>query len=39
LPWEVNPLFQQWLQAHFPERAQREMHGGKDYDGDFGQRM
>lgn len=45
LPWEVNPLFQQWLQAHFPERAQRvmnrvrEMRGGKDYDGDFGQRM
>ncbi len=45
LPWEVNPLFQQWLQAHFPERAQRvmnrvrDMHGGKDYDGNFSQRM
>jgi DNA repair photolyase len=45
LPWEVNPLFQQWLQAHFPERAQRvmnrvrDMRGGKDYDGDFSQRM
>ncbi len=45
LPWEVNPLFQQWLQAHFPERAQRvmnrvrDMRGGKDYDGNFGQRM
>jgi len=45
LPWEVNPLFQQWLQAHFPERAQRvmnrvrEMRGGKDYDADFGRRM
>ena len=45
LPWEVSPLFQQWLQAHFPERAQRvmnrvrEMRGGKDYDGDFRQRM
>ena len=45
LPWEVNPLFQQWLQAHFPERAQRvmnrvrEMRGGKDYDADFGTRM
>ncbi|GAB3542254.1 PA0069 family radical SAM protein [Noviherbaspirillum agri] len=41
LPWEVNPLFQQWLQAHFPERAQRvmnrvrDMRGGKDYDADF----
>jgi DNA repair photolyase len=45
LPWEVNPLFQQWLQQHFPERAARvmarvrEMRGGKDYDARFGQRM
>ncbi|MCG2583179.1 PA0069 family radical SAM protein [Massilia sp. TS11] len=45
LPHEVNPLFQQWLQAHFPERAQRvmnrvrEIHGGKDYDASFGKRM
>jgi DNA repair photolyase len=45
LPWEVNPLFQQWLQTHFPERAQRvmnrvrEMRGGKDYDSDFSKRM
>ncbi|MFA9217790.1 MAG: PA0069 family radical SAM protein, partial [Sphingomonadaceae bacterium] len=45
LPWEVNPLFQQWLEAHFPERAQRvmnrvrEMRGGKDYDASFGSRM
>jgi len=45
LPWEVNPLFQQWLEAHFPERAARvmnrirEMRGGKDYDADFGTRM
>jgi DNA repair photolyase len=45
LPWEVNPLFQQWLQAHFPERAQRVMNrirdlrGGKDYDAEFGKRM
>jgi DNA repair photolyase len=45
LPWEVNPLFQQWLEAHFPERAQRVMNrvrdlrGGKDYDSDFSQRM
>ncbi len=45
LPWEVNDLFQQWLQAHFPERAQRvmnrvrEMRGGKDYDSDFSKRM
>jgi DNA repair photolyase len=45
LPWEVSPLFQQWLAAHFPERAQRvmnrvrEMRGGRDYDSDFATRM
>jgi DNA repair photolyase len=45
LPWEVNPLFQQWLQAHFPDRAQRvmnrvrDMRGGKDYDSSFASRM
>jgi len=45
LPWEVNPLFQQWLLTHFPERANRvmnrirEMRGGKDNDSDFATRM
>jgi DNA repair photolyase len=45
LPWEVNPIFQHWLQEHFPERADRvmarvrEMRGGKDYDARFGSRM
>ena len=45
LPWEVNPLFQQWLDQHFPERAGRvmarvrEMRGGRDYDAKFGSRM
>lgn len=45
LPWEVAPLFRDWLAAHFPERAQRvmnrvrEMRGGKDYDASFGTRM
>ena len=45
LPWEVSPLFQQWLEAHFPERAKRvmnrvrEMRGGKDYESDFATRM
>jgi DNA repair photolyase len=45
MPWEVNPLFHQWLYAHFPERAQRvlnrmkDMRGGKEYDSDFGKRM
>jgi len=45
LPNEVNPLFQEWLQAHFPDRAARvmnrirDMRGGKDYDSDFARRM
>jgi DNA repair photolyase len=45
LPHEVNPLFQQWLAAHFPDRAARvmarvrEMRGGHDYDPRFGTRM
>ncbi|MNK95157.1 Radical SAM superfamily protein [compost metagenome] len=45
LPWEVRPLFQEWLEAHFPDRAERvmnrvrEMRGGKDYDADFASRM
>jgi DNA repair photolyase len=45
LPWEVNPLFQQWLDQHFPDRAHRvmerirDLRGGKDYDADFSTRM
>ena len=45
LPWAVNPIFQRWLEQHFPERAGRvmgrvrEMRGGKDYDASFGTRM
>jgi DNA repair photolyase len=45
LPWEVNPIFQEWLQAHYPDRMQRvmnrvrDMRGGKDYDSRFGVRM
>jgi len=45
LPWEVNPLFQDWLRQHFPQRAGRvmarvrEMRGGRDYDAAFGTRM
>lgn len=45
LPWEVNPLFQQWLALHFPQRAGRvmariqEMRGGMDYDSSFATRM
>jgi DNA repair photolyase len=45
LPWEVSPLFQQWLKQHVPERAERimarvrEMRRGKDNDPNFGTRM
>ncbi|MES2634687.1 MAG: PA0069 family radical SAM protein [Pseudomonadota bacterium] len=45
LPWEVSPLFREWLQVHYPERADRvmarvhDMRGGKDYDADFATRM
>lgn len=34
LPWEVKDLFEQWLRAHFPQKADhvmslmRQMHGG-----------
>ncbi|WP_109483861.1 PA0069 family radical SAM protein [Paraburkholderia sp. C35] len=45
LPWEVAPLFKGWLEAHFPDRAERvmnrvrDMRGGKDYDASFATRM
>ncbi|MEJ8821128.1 PA0069 family radical SAM protein [Variovorax humicola] len=45
LPWEVAPLFREWLQLHYPQRAGRimarirDMRGGKDYDADFATRM
>jgi len=45
LPWEVNPIFQDWLQRHYPLRAERvmarvrEMRGGRDNDARFGSRM
>jgi DNA repair photolyase len=45
LPREVAPLFKDWLETHFPDRASRvmnrvrELHGGKDYDAEFGKRM
>ena len=41
----MNPLFQQWLAQHAPERAERimarvrEMRGGRDNDPSFGSRM
>lgn len=33
LPWEVSPLFQQWLEAHFTDRAQRVMNRIRDMRG------
>ncbi|MGD8429098.1 MAG: PA0069 family radical SAM protein [Ectothiorhodospiraceae bacterium] len=45
LPHEVEPLFSEWLQTHFPMRAEhvlslvRQMHGGRQYDSRFGRRM
>ncbi|MFT3966527.1 MAG: PA0069 family radical SAM protein [Sphingobium sp.] len=45
LPHEVAPLFRDWLDAHFPDRAAKVMHiirsirGGRDNDPDFGTRM
>lgn len=45
LPREVSELWQDWLAAHYPDRAGRvmarlrEMHGGKDYDPRWGRRM
>ncbi len=45
LPWELSPLFRQWLELHHPERAARvmarvqEMRGGKDYDSRTGVRF
>ena len=45
LPLEIAELFEGWLQAHFPERAEhvmsliRQSRGGKNYDSRFGSRM
>ena len=45
LPHEVKDLFEEWLQAHFPDRAGRVMSlvrqasGGRDYDNRFGIRQ
>jgi len=45
LPHEVAPLFRQWLDAHFPDRADRVMsivqdiRGGRDNDPNFATRM
>lgn len=45
LPLEVSGLFREWLETAVPDRAARvmarvrELHGGRDYDPEFGTRM
>jgi DNA repair photolyase len=45
LPYEIAPLFREWLSEHFPDRAGKVMHhlqsirGGRDNDPNFGSRM
>ncbi len=45
LPLEVSQLFQDWLATNYPDRAAkvmarvRELHGGKDYDPEWGKRL
>ncbi len=45
LPGEVKDLFYEWLDTHYPDRAQkvrnriRELRGGRDNDSRFGHRM
>ena len=45
LPWTVAPLFQAWLERHFPERSNkvlsrlRSLNGGKLYHAAFGRRQ
>ncbi|MFC7369930.1 PA0069 family radical SAM protein [Vreelandella zhaodongensis] len=45
LPHEVAPMFEAWLQAHYPERAAkvmsliRQCRSGKNYDAQFGKRF
>ncbi|MCO1334061.1 PA0069 family radical SAM protein [Microbulbifer sp. OS29] len=44
LPHEVAPLFREWLEVHYPEKAKHVMslvqqsRGGKDYQSDFSHR-
>ena len=45
LPHEVEPLFVEWLRAHYPDRAEhvlsllRQLHGGALYDSQFHHRQ
>ncbi|MEX0686565.1 MAG: PA0069 family radical SAM protein [Balneolales bacterium] len=45
LPFAVKPLFEEWLESHFPDRKAKiinrikDLRGGKLYDSNFGSRM
>jgi DNA repair photolyase len=45
LPLEIKTLFREWLATEFPDRAERvihlmqSMHGGRDYNSEFGVRQ
>jgi DNA repair photolyase len=45
LPHELKQVWREWLQLHYPERAEhvmslvQQMRGGRDYDSGFGTRM
>ena len=45
LPWEVKPIFKDWLEKHFPLKAEhvmsriRDMRDGRENDPNFGSRM
>ncbi len=45
LPWAVAPLFERWLEEHYPDRKEkilnriRDIRGGKLYNAEFGERM
>jgi DNA repair photolyase len=45
LPWEVRPIFKDWLEKHFPLKAEhvmsriRDMRDGRENDPEFGSRM
>jgi DNA repair photolyase len=45
LPWAVAPMFENWVERHFPDRKEkvlnriRELRGGKLNDPNFGSRM
>ena len=45
MPFEIKDLFREWLREHFPAKEKhvislvRSLHGGKDYDAEWGKRQ